>query len=1261
CRRAVNRAAKITKPHDRRTTNNRTCTELKLRGRKKDGDSKSSQRALANASPDSKCPICLDHFKNVASLDRCLHQFCFPCIREWSKNKAECPLCKQPFRSIFHSVKGKNDFKEFVLCPAETTPGANQPQRLLRPRVLRGRSRRSQRTQEPTPSTSSPLPMGDEIMFDELSANQDVEQMLLRLTRRRERRQEEELSLRRLREQDVITFRRALYRTGIRVRNNRDPNRQRDISASFLRQNPACFRRILPWIQRELMVLYGSHGSLVNIVQNIIISRIMNYNMEDPVIRDELRPFLLARTDHFLYELVSFVRSNVNMEEYDQQADEDDGGESEVVSSNQSALQEPIAVSGSECLPSHSAWGDETPGTSYSSFLPTPSLSQEEGADPGSSATLPLEALDTNVGTSSNLDCEEDECLIVGYVKPMAERTPELVQLSSDSSAEEADPTDAPEKLSTSQSGPALTAESLLQPQSGANFPPVPASSKSLEAVAIDSPSLGPCTREEESDSSSLGYEPRDHSRCDSHSERSFVDKPSGKRKYKTRHLERVARKQNDEGHANKEKRRRKKRRRSKERSRSPSIEIIYEKRAPDPDSVPRKNKKHRKRRKQTRSPTVITIDSDSDRTIDCLDRVMDVIDQTVAEVRRTEKNQPIDVTTFSKQESSCVSDSEYTLNLSNCLVDVIEDGQSGSLQNIDLNAVKPTNPKFTDDLEPSNSESRGPANSKRTLKMTDCFVAQNEHNTSYSLSQNCSNPINSELNESWNKSPSNGKNGPEHTPEHMDHRRMDIIERNSYDKSCDVEKMVPKVRMEQPSDSRLLESILQDLEEFLPENEQEVLTTPIQVERTSTPQTPQLDADNTDNKLFATIPSAARQLIWMNESSRRASRHTASAGNVVELILSEESRSVTRAAQMFLDQICSLEERGWFQAFKDILLCAEYTGLHSALLEWNFLPLEELHQHRKLLERIEPSLTKHIKPGQLLKLSGVPSLPTSLDACELYEALELLESDEGVKSESSGDSSGTQTLTTFSIQYREEPENENESNVNFPEKPSNTPTAESGAQGEHKLREYQKELMSAAIKGQNTIICAPTGSGKTIVALGICDDHIQQFPERAKIVFLATKVDVYEQQYKLFLHYFSRREIRVTGMCGDMPFSLRQLLETHDIVVMTAQILVNALQKQEVTSLGMLTLILLDECHNTTGKHPYNNIMTRYCDEKLAGIRPLPQIVGLTASVGVGSFKTKEDAATNISQLCANMDSLVISTVNTHLDDLRTYVHTPE
>ncbi|XP_016405112.1 probable ATP-dependent RNA helicase DDX58 [Sinocyclocheilus rhinocerous] len=429
----------------------------------------------------------------------------------------------------------------------------------------------------------------------------------------------------------------------------------------------------------------------------------------------------------------------------------------------------------------------------------------------------------------------------------------------------------------------------------------------------------------------------------------------------------------------------------------------------------------------------------------------------------------------------------------------------------------------------------------------------------------------------------------------------------------------------------------------------------------------------------------------------------------IVESILSKEMTSVTTAAQMLLDQMCYLEDMGWFQAFLDILLASEYTGLHEAIKEWNFQELEELNEHRRFLERIEPSITKHMKPSELLahmsgclkpieceeiraeesqrgRIAASEKLVTSLlrsdkpnwfkllkialENCDLDEALDLLETNGGATAAKASEWDGEPEamMTTVSFEYREEPETEDmlmsSNNTSVIEEPGGF-TGKPERSGERKLREYQKELTAAAVKSQNTIICAPTGCGKTIVALAISDYHLKQFPERAKIVFLATKVDVYEQQYKLFKeHFFSKDpNIRVTGMCGDMDYlSVRWLIENHDIVVMTAQILVNALQSSEVPSLEILSLILFDECHNTTGKHPYNNIMTRYLDTKLnSSTHSLPQIVGLTASVGIGSFKNELEAENNILQLCANLDTRVITTVTEHKDELKSYVHTPE
>ncbi|KAM8960518.1 E3 ubiquitin-protein ligase Topors [Pelodytes ibericus] len=406
-----------------------------------------------DASPDSKCPICLDRFDNVSHLDRCLHKFCFRCIQEWSKNKAECPLCKQPFDSIFHSVRAEDDFKEFVLRPTMNGSFGSQDGHRFRYRTTLTRDYRlPTHSTRPSSTQRTVFPPDNGVLFEGLSnptsqqMGSEIQQMMRRLASRRQA-SAEGRSMRQIQEHDLINFRRTLYRSGVRVRNVQDGGRYRAISAEFFRRNPACLHRLIPWLKRELTVLFGSNGSLVNIVQHIIMSNVTRYDMESQAFVEDLWPFLLHRTDHFLHEFINFARCPYNIEAYDQHANYDcpapsydEGSRSEssiiTISPDEVNIRDPDVPESSLAV-GQAPWDDETPGPSYSTLeqptapvSTTVDISESSDEEPSSSRVT---AQDSKNDTTEKIQDAAIDCVIVGFVKPLAERTPELVELSSDS------------------------------------------------------------------------------------------------------------------------------------------------------------------------------------------------------------------------------------------------------------------------------------------------------------------------------------------------------------------------------------------------------------------------------------------------------------------------------------------------------------------------------------------------------------------------------------------------------------------------------------------------------------------------------------------------------------------------------------------------------------------------------------------------------------------------------------------------------------
>ncbi|XP_033928963.1 antiviral innate immune response receptor RIG-I isoform X3 [Melopsittacus undulatus] len=380
------------------------------------------------------------------------------------------------------------------------------------------------------------------------------------------------------------------------------------------------------------------------------------------------------------------------------------------------------------------------------------------------------------------------------------------------------------------------------------------------------------------------------------------------------------------------------------------------------------------------------------------------------------------------------------------------------------------------------------------------------------------------------------------------------------------------------------------------------------------------------------------------------------------ERVRKEEEKGVTAAAALFLDTILLLEAEGWLRGFLDALVAAGYTGLAEAIENWDFSKLEKLELHRQLLKRIEATMLE-VDPVALM-----PYINTCLIERERDEILQISE----YRSKAAGITKLIECLC------RSDKENwpkslqlalDNTGYYNASElwdMREEEICQSSPVYEPKKARSYQTELAQPAMNGYNTLVCAPTGSGKTFVAVMICEQHFQNMPSgrKAKVVFLATKLPVYEQQKNVFKQHFERSGYSVQGISGETVanVSVEKVIQDSDIIVLTPQILVNSIEEGILSSLSIFTLMIFDECHNTMGNHPYNVLMTRYLEQKFdSSASQLPQIVGLTASVGVGNAKTIKETIEYVCTVCANLDVQVISTVRENKQDLKRFGNRPE
>lgn len=138
-------------------------------------------------------------------------------------------------------------------------------------------------------------------------------------------------------------------------------------------------------------------------------------------------------------------------------------------------------------------------------------------------------------------------------------------------------------------------------------------------------------------------------------------------------------------------------------------------------------------------------------------------------------------------------------------------------------------------------------------------------------------------------------------------------------------------------------------------------------------------------------------------------------------------------------------------------------------------------------------------------------------------------------------------------------------------------------AQFPYELSPFQKHAIQAIVDGNHTLVCAPTGSGKTLPA----EFAIRHFVGQGKKVVYTSPIKALSNQK---YHEFSRKFPDISiGLCtGDIKTN-----PTADLMIMTAEILNNALKRDQNTNANAnanlhfqmdieteLAAIIMDEVH---------------------------------------------------------------------------------
>ena len=193
--------------------------------------------------------------------------------------------------------------------------------------------------------------------------------------------------------------------------------------------------------------------------------------------------------------------------------------------------------------------------------------------------------------------------------------------------------------------------------------------------------------------------------------------------------------------------------------------------------------------------------------------------------------------------------------------------------------------------------------------------------------------------------------------------------------------------------------------------------------------------------------------------------------------------------------------------------------------------------------------------------------------------------------------------------------------------------------------RRYQLRLASAA-RDAHTLVCLPTGLGKTTVSLLVTAERLHEVGGTS--LMLAPTKPLVQQHADFYREALSIPADEIVVFTGEVrPDDRATLWDDARVVIATPQVVENDLIGNRI-SLAEVTHLTFDECHRATGDYSYVYIAERYHADAAE-----PLVTGMSASPG-----GDEEA---ILQVCENLGLSNVEVMTDEDADVADYTHDTE